>query len=70
MGKDSKMNKQAKVFSFHPTGEYYFTKGLKAYHRRDLYNAKKFLMRAYELEPSRTNDCMSACGYVYRNRGI
>ncbi|KMY51784.1 tetratricopeptide repeat protein [Peribacillus loiseleuriae] len=58
MGKDSKMYKQAKVFSFHPTGEYYFTKGLKAYHRRDLYNAKKFLIRAFELEPT---EPMIAC---------
>ncbi|SFC26198.1 Tetratricopeptide repeat-containing protein [Bacillus sp. OV322] len=58
MSKDSKLSQTAKIFSFHPTGEYYFTKGLKAYHRRDLYNAKKYLERAMELEPS---EPMIAC---------
>jgi tetratricopeptide (TPR) repeat protein len=51
MGKDSKLSQSAKIVTFHPTGEYYFTKGLKAYHRRDLYKAKKYLERALELEP-------------------
>ncbi|WP_108671590.1 tetratricopeptide repeat protein [Peribacillus acanthi] len=51
MGKDSNISQQAKILSFHPTGEYYFTKGLKAYYRRDLYKAKKYLERALELEP-------------------
>ncbi|HWO75636.1 MAG TPA: tetratricopeptide repeat protein [Bacillus sp. (in: firmicutes)] len=41
-----------KILSFTPTGEYYFTKGLKAYHRGDLNKAKKYLERAYHLEPS------------------
>ena len=36
MSKDSKFGQQAKILTFHPTGEYYFTKGLKAYHRREL----------------------------------
>lgn len=41
----------AKILQFSPTGEYYFTKGLKAYHRGDLNKAKKYLERAYQLEP-------------------
>ena len=57
MSKDSKLG-QAKILSFHPTGEYYFTKGLKAYHKRELYKAKKYLARALELEPS---EPMIAC---------
>ncbi len=51
MSKDSKYGQTAKVLSFNPTGEYYFNKGLKAYHQRDLYKAKKFLERAQNLEP-------------------
>ena len=58
MSKDSKQGQRAKILSFHPTGEYYFTKGLKAYHRRELYKAKKFLERALELEPG---EPMIAC---------
>jgi tetratricopeptide (TPR) repeat protein len=52
MGKDAKarMNK-GKLLSFVPTGEYYFTKGLKAYRRRDFKKAKKYLGRAMQLEP-------------------
>lgn len=51
MSKDSKFGQTAKILSFHPTGEYYYNKGLKAYHHRDLYRAKKFLDRALDLEP-------------------
>lgn len=52
MSKDSKVRQtKGKVLSFNPTGEYYFTKGLKAYHKRDLYKAKKYLQRAIQLEP-------------------
>lgn len=40
-----------KILSFTPTGEYYFAKGLKAYQRGDLNKAKKYLERAYHLEP-------------------
>lgn len=58
MSKNSKLGQQAKVLSFHPTGEYYFTKGLKAYHKRELYKAKKYLARALELEPG---EPMIAC---------
>jgi tetratricopeptide (TPR) repeat protein len=39
-----------KILSFVPTGEYYFTKGIKAYHRRDFKKAKKYLERAMQLE--------------------
>lgn len=52
MGKDAKARIQkGKILSFLPTGEYYFTKGLKAYHRRDFIKAKKYLERASQLEP-------------------
>lgn len=58
MSKNSKLGQQAKILSFHPTGEYYFTKGLKAYQKRELYKAKKYLARALELEPG---EPMIAC---------
>lgn len=52
MGKNAKVRIQkGKLLSFLPTGEYYFKKGLKAYHRRDYRNAKKYLQRALQLEP-------------------
>ncbi|SDM72683.1 lipopolysaccharide assembly protein LapB [Bacillus sp. OK048] len=52
MVKDAKARIQkGKVLSFVPTGEYYFTKGIKAYHRRDFKKAKKYLVRAMQLEP-------------------
>lgn len=52
MGKDAKATFQkGKILSFVPTGEYYFKKGLKAYHRHDYIKAKKFLQRALQLEP-------------------
>ena len=52
MSKDSKYEQTNNVLTFHPTGEYYFNKGLKAYHQRDLYKAKKLLERAMFLEPA------------------
>ena len=52
MSKDSKARQtKGKILSFNPTGEYYFTKGLKAYHKRDLKRAKKYIQRAMQLEP-------------------
>lgn len=52
MVKDAKARIQkGKILTFVPTGEYYFTKGLKAYHRRDFTKAKKYLGRAMQLEP-------------------
>lgn len=52
------MNKNAqtkqymgKIVSFHPTGEYYFGKGIKAYDRHDYHGAAKYLLRAKQLEP-------------------
>lgn len=52
MSKDSKARHQkGKLLSFIPNGEYYFSKGIKAYHRRDFHKAKKYLMRAMQLEP-------------------
>ena len=37
--------------SFNPTGEYYFTLGLKAFQRREFQKAIKYLKRAMNLEP-------------------
>lgn len=52
MGKDSKAMKQkGQLLSFVPTGEYYFTKGVKAFHRRELKKAEKYFKRAMQLEP-------------------
>jgi tetratricopeptide (TPR) repeat protein len=52
MGKNAKARIQkGKILSFVPTGEYYFSKGLKAYRHRDFRNAKKYLGRALQLEP-------------------
>jgi tetratricopeptide (TPR) repeat protein len=52
MVKEAKARIQkGKLLSFVPTGEYYFKKGVKAYHRRDFIKAKKYLGRAIQLEP-------------------
>lgn len=52
MTKHSKLRKEkGKVVSFLPTGEYYYTKGLKALRKRELLKAKKYLSRAMDLEP-------------------
>ena len=46
MYKESKAKyDKVKIFHFIPTGEYYFHKGLKAYERFDIKQAKKYLMR-------------------------
>ncbi|MCH6269156.1 MULTISPECIES: tetratricopeptide repeat protein [Neobacillus] len=59
MSKDAKARMQkGKILSFVPTGEYYFKKGIKAYHRRDFFKAKKYLGRALQLEPG---EPMIAC---------
>ena len=59
MGKNAKVKIQkGKLLSFLPTGEYYFKKGLKAYHRHDNMKAKKYLQRALQLEPG---EPMIAC---------
>lgn len=60
MSKDSKATKPTTgtLLSFTPTGEYYFTKGLKAYQRRDNHKAIKYLERAMQLEPG---EPMIAC---------
>lgn len=52
MSKNSQVKQpKGKVLSFIPTGEYYFTKGLKAFRRRDFHKGKKYLQRALQLEP-------------------
>lgn len=60
MSKDSKATKKTTgmLLSFSQTGEYYFTKGLKAYQRRDFHKAVKYLRRALQLEPG---ESMIAC---------
>jgi tetratricopeptide (TPR) repeat protein len=59
MIKDNKARQETgMLLSFLPTGEYYFKKGLKAFHRRDFLRAKKFLSRAMQLEPG---ESMIAC---------
>ncbi|MFD2444677.1 tetratricopeptide repeat protein [Bacillus sp. CGMCC 1.16607] len=59
MIKDSKARQDTgMLLSFLPTGEYYFSKGLKAFHRRDFLRAKKYLERALQLEPG---EPMIAC---------
>ncbi|MEI5907665.1 tetratricopeptide repeat protein [Bacillus spongiae] len=44
-------NERGKLLSFVPTGEYYFNKGVKAYHRQELQKSNKYLDRALQLEP-------------------
>lgn len=69
MGKDSKARHQkGMLLSFIPTGEYYFSKGIKAYQRRDFQKAKKYLHRAMQLEPG---EPMIACqlAIVYTELG-
>ena len=51
MSNSNKKLGKAKIYSFIPTGEYYFKRGIKAYDRFDLKRAKKYLQRAMELEP-------------------
>ncbi len=52
MKKGSKTRaERTKILSFVPTGEYYFNKGMKAYHRRELNKALKYFERALQLEP-------------------
>jgi len=46
------------VIPFIQSGEYYFTKGLNAYRRRDLLKAKKYLERAVHLD---AHEAMFAC---------
>lgn len=68
MGKDSKATKRGTLLTFTPTGDYYFTKGLKSYQHRDLHKAKKYLERAMELEPG---EPMIACqlAIIYAETG-
>ena len=52
MSKNSQAKKsKGQLLSFIPTGEYYYSKGLKAFHRRDFRKAIKYLQRAMQLEP-------------------
>ncbi|WP_445488079.1 tetratricopeptide repeat protein [Niallia sp. 03133] len=52
MNKNSKIGKpMGQLITFNPTGEYYFSKGIKAYHRKDYYKSLKYLQRAMHFEP-------------------
>ena len=52
MGKNSKARKKTgTIVPFTLSSEYYFTKGLKAYQKRDYDKAKKYLERAWVMEP-------------------
>jgi len=69
------MNKNSRIVQpvgrlipFNPTGEYYFSKGIKAYNQRDYYKSLKYLKRALALEPG---EPMIACqlAIVYADVG-
>ena len=51
MSKNAQAKTKGQLLSFTPTGEYYFTIGLKAFQRRDFQKAIKYLKRAMHLEP-------------------
>jgi tetratricopeptide (TPR) repeat protein len=51
MSKHSPAKSKGQLLSFNPTGEYYFTKGLRAFQQRDFHKAVKYLQRAMQLEP-------------------
>jgi len=52
------------IISFNPTSEYYYTKGLNAYHEQKLNKAVRYLERAMQIDPL---DEMVACqlGIIY-----
>lgn len=53
MSKDSKVRqKRGTIVPFTLTSEYYFSKGLKFYQKREYHKAKKYLERARLLEPN------------------
>lgn len=52
MNKDIQLKQPVgKVLPFHPTGDFYFIKGLEAYDNDDLVTAEKYVERATELTP-------------------
>src|SRR5690554_3351304 len=52
MGNNSNVRKKTgTIVPFTLSGEYYFSKGLKSYQKRDYGKAKKYLERARMLEP-------------------
>lgn len=64
----SRVQPVGKLITFNPTGEFYFNKGIKAYHQRDYYKSLKYLQRALALEPG---EPMIACqlAVVYADIG-
>ncbi len=52
MGNDSMSWKENRnIVPFFPTGEFYYSKGMKALEKRELAKAKKYFSRAMDLEP-------------------
>lgn len=51
MGKHIEKAKNENIIRFNPNGEFYFTKGVKAFQRHEMALAKKYLGRALQLEP-------------------
>ncbi|WP_428911034.1 tetratricopeptide repeat protein [Niallia sp. Krafla_26] len=51
MSKNAHAKTKGQLLTFIPTGEYYFTLGLKAFQRREFQKAIKYLKRAMHLEP-------------------
>lgn len=52
MGKNPNMKQVAKIIPFAQNGDYFFQKGIRAYRKRDLYKARKWLQRAEAMKPS------------------
>lgn len=49
---------EGNILLFNPSGEFYFSKGIAAFERNDLEKAKKYLTRAWKIEP---NEPIIAC---------
>ncbi|MGD6778694.1 tetratricopeptide repeat protein [Sutcliffiella horikoshii] len=52
MGKNPNVKQVAKIIPFAQNGDYFFQKGIRAYRKRDLYKARKWLQRAEAMKPS------------------
>ncbi|CAG9620708.1 tetratricopeptide repeat protein [Sutcliffiella rhizosphaerae] len=58
MGKYSNVKPEAKVIPFAQNGDYFYQKGIRAYRKRDLYKARRWLQRAETINP---NDASVMC---------
>jgi tetratricopeptide (TPR) repeat protein len=52
MGKNPNVKQEAKIIPFAQNGDYFYQKGIRAYRKRDLYKARKWLQRAEAMKPS------------------